>query len=74
MYSESGDTITLFANTTLGGNAKVCHFELSTKAVANVVLRVVIATGGMGYPIMLVGASAWAIMPLIFASNCADIR
>jgi hypothetical protein len=42
--------------------------------VAKVVRKVVMATGGMNYPIMLVGASAWEIKPLIFANNCADIR
>jgi hypothetical protein len=41
--------------------------------VAKVVRSVVIAGVGICYPIMLLGLSAWAIMPLIFASNCADI-
>ncbi len=57
-----------------GGNAKVCHLALSINAVASVVLKVVMATGGMGHPIMLVGASACAINPLTLASSCALIR
>lgn len=40
-YGSSGLTITELARTTLGGNAKVCHNELSTRAVASVVRRVV---------------------------------
>ena len=47
MYSESGLTITELARTVAGGKAKVCHFVLSTKAVASVVLSVVRATGGI---------------------------
>ena len=43
-YGLSGDTITELANTVAGGKAKVCHFVLSTKAVASVVLSVVRAT------------------------------
>jgi hypothetical protein len=46
-YGLSGLTITEFANTVAGGNAKVCHLELSTRAVAKVVLRVVIAGVGI---------------------------
>ena len=45
IYSASGLTITELANTTLGGKAKTWYFVLSTKAVAKVVLRVVIGTG-----------------------------
>lgn len=56
-YGSSGDTITELARTVAGGNAKVCHLALSTRAVANVVRRVVTATG-IDYPIILVGASA----------------
>ena len=41
--------------------------------MAKVVRRVVIATGGMGYPIILVGASAWETNPRIFANNWLDI-
>ncbi len=58
MYSSAGLTITELARTVEGGNAKTWYLELSTKAVASVVLSVVMATGGMGYPIILVGASA----------------
>ena len=50
MYSSAGLTITELANTVAGGNAKVCHFELSTSAVAKVVRNVVIATGGISPP------------------------
>ena len=57
-YGLSGLTITEFAKTVAGGNAKVCHLVLSTKAVAKVVLRVVIAGAGMAYPIRLLGSSA----------------
>jgi hypothetical protein len=46
-YKLSGLTITELARTVEGGNAKVCHLELSTKAVAKVVLRVVIAGVGI---------------------------
>ena len=41
-YGSSGDTITELASTVAGGKAKVCHLELSTKAVAKVVRSVVI--------------------------------
>ena len=46
-YGLSGLTITELARTVDGGNAKVCHLELSTRAVAKVVLRVVIAGVGI---------------------------
>jgi hypothetical protein len=46
-YGLSGLTITELARTVAGGNAKVCHLVLSTKAVAKVVLRVVIAGVGI---------------------------
>ena len=49
-YGSSGLTMTELAKTVAGGNAKVCHFELSTRAVASVVLSVVIATGGIIRP------------------------
>ena len=45
IYGSSGEIIKEFARTTLGGNANVLHNELSTKAVARVVRRVVIAVG-----------------------------
>jgi hypothetical protein len=44
MYSSAGLTMTELTKTVAGGNAKVCHFELSIRAVASVVLRVVRAT------------------------------
>ena len=72
-YGSSGEIIRLLAKTTEGGKAKVEYRELSISAVAKVVRSVVIAGVGICYPIMLLGLSAWAIMPLIFASNCADI-
>jgi len=72
-YGLSGLTITELARTVAGGNAKVCHLVLSTKAVAKVVLRVVIAGAGI-YPTIDLGSNAWAIMPRIFARSCADIR
>ena len=56
-YGLSGLTITECANTTGGGNAKVCHLVLSTKAVAKVVLSVVIAGVGI-YPTIDLGSSA----------------
>jgi hypothetical protein len=46
-YGLSGLTITEFARTTGGGKANVCHLVLSTKAVAKVVRRVVIAGVGI---------------------------
>ncbi len=45
IYSVSGLTITELAKTTLGGKAKTWYLVLSTKAVAKVVLSVVIGTG-----------------------------
>ena len=50
--------MTELARTVAGGKAKTWYFVLSTRAVAKVVRSVVMATGGMGYPIILVGASA----------------
>jgi hypothetical protein len=50
-YGSEGEIITLLANTVAGGNANVCHFELSTRAVASVVLSVVMATGGIIRPL-----------------------
>jgi hypothetical protein len=51
MYSASGLTITELANTVAGGKAKTWYFVLSISAVANVVLRVVMATGGIIPPL-----------------------
>ncbi len=50
-YGSSGDTITELARTVAGGNAKVCHLALLTRAVAKVVLSVVMATGGIIRPL-----------------------
>ena len=52
MYSSEGLTMTELASTVAGGNANVCHLELSTSAVAKVVRSVVIATGGISPPLM----------------------
>jgi hypothetical protein len=46
-YGSEGEIITLLANTVAGGNAKVCHLVLSTRAVASVVLSVVMAGVGI---------------------------
>ena len=50
-YGLSGLTITELAKTVAGGNAKVCHLELSIRAVASVVLSVVIAGVGIIRPL-----------------------
>jgi hypothetical protein len=49
--------MTLLAKTVAGGNAKTCHKELSTKAVAIVVLKVVNAVD-IAYPIIEEGDRA----------------
>ena len=43
--------MTELAKSVAGGKAKVCHLELSTRAVAKVVRSVVIATGGISPPL-----------------------
>jgi hypothetical protein len=49
-YGSSGLTMQLFATIVLGGNAKVFQRVLSIRAVASVVLRVVIAGVGITPP------------------------
>ena len=50
IYSSAGLIMTELANTVAGGNAKVLHRVLSTKAVAKVVRSVVIAGAGISPP------------------------
>ena len=63
MYSSAGLTITEFASTTLGGKAKTWYLVLSTKAVAKVVLSVVIGTGIFNPPLS-VGRAREKSIPL----------